>query len=89
MVFLQYSVKCASRAALVVVSLLVSCRFILQCMRLQKDEDENGYIMIDELHVLADSLGLPIAPEERDEALEVVSSKWSITHVTDTCKTST
>lgn len=42
---------------------------------LQIDEDDHGYIMIDEVHGLADSLGLPIAPEERDETLEVVSSK--------------
>lgn len=40
---------------------------------LQIDEDGNGYIMIGELHALADSLGLPIAPEEQDEALEAVS----------------
>eukprot|EP00752_Nemacystus_decipiens_P005688 g5148.t1 len=34
------------------------------------DEDGNGYILIGELHGLAASLGLPIAPEEQDEALE-------------------
>ncbi|CAN0548418.1 unnamed protein product, partial [Ectocarpus sp. 12 AP-2014] len=36
------------------------------------DEDGNGYIMVDELHGLVESLGLPIAPEEQDEALEAL-----------------
>ena len=38
----------------------------------QIDEDGNGYILSGELHGLAASLGLPIAPEEQDEALEEV-----------------
>lgn len=40
---------------------------------LQIDEDGNGYIMVGELHGLAASLGLPIASEEQDAALEEVS----------------
>lgn len=48
------------------------CRSVLSALQ-QIDEDGNGYIMIGELHGLAKSLGLAVAPEEQDEALEAVS----------------
>lgn len=45
--------------------------------------------MVDELHGLAESLGLPIAPEEQDEALEAVRLICAVSNLSRPTKNST